>query len=146
MPGALRPFCLGNGVRVRWEVVAEDELADPRAFGDAADLGDVGMQPGHPGQFGVVGAVPLEVTQVGDLVDEDVGPPGQGDQGVVHAGVAGECDGAVRCVEPVGQRRNRPAVRHGHGGDLDDPVVEDDDRNVGDVLFWRGHGDVGGPG
>jgi hypothetical protein len=33
---------------VRREVVAEDELADPGALGDAPDLGDVGVQPGHP--------------------------------------------------------------------------------------------------
>ena len=76
-----------------------------------------------------VGAVPLQVVQVGDLVDEDVGPLGEGDQVVVHGGVAGEHDGAVRGVEPVGQRRNRPAVRHGHGGDPDRVIVEDDDRD-----------------
>jgi hypothetical protein len=54
--------------------MAEDELADPCAFGDVPNLGDVGMQRGHPGQLGVVGAVPPEVVQVGDLMDEDVGP------------------------------------------------------------------------
>jgi hypothetical protein len=54
--------------------MAEDELADPCAFGGVPNLGDVGMQRGHPGQLGVVGAVPPEVVQVGDLMDEGVGP------------------------------------------------------------------------
>ena len=72
--------------------------------------------------------MPLEVVQVGHLVDEDVSPPGQGDQVLVHGGVAGERDGSVGPVEPVGQRRNRPAVRHGHRGYPDHPVVEDDGR------------------
>jgi hypothetical protein len=74
IPSAPRPLCFGDNSRVRWKVVAEDELADPYALSDAPNLGDVGMQRGHPGQLGVVGAVPLEVVQVGDLMDEDVGP------------------------------------------------------------------------
>jgi hypothetical protein len=54
--------------------VAEDELADPGALGDAADLGDVGVQPGHPLERLARDAVPLQVAQVGDLVNQDVGP------------------------------------------------------------------------
>jgi hypothetical protein len=64
---------------------------------------------------------------------------GQGDQVFVHGGVAGERDGAVRCVEPVGERRNCAAVRHGHGADLDDPIVEDDGRDVRDIPGWYGN-------
>jgi hypothetical protein len=71
--------------------------------------------------------------------------PGQGDQVFVHGGVAGERDGAVRCVEPVGERRNCAAVRHGHGADLDDPIVEDDGRDVRDIPGWYGNRDVGSP-
>ena len=82
--------------------MAEDELADPGAFGYAPDLGDVGVQPGHPLEGGAGDAVPLEVAQVGHVVDEDVGPVGQSDQVVVQAGVAGEHDRAGGGVEAVG--------------------------------------------
>jgi len=64
--------------------VAEDELADPCAFGDAPDLGDVGVQRGHPLERLTRDAVPLEVVQVGDLVDEDLGPLRERDQAVVR--------------------------------------------------------------
>ena len=97
--------------------MAEDELADSGALGDAADLGDIGVQPGHPLQGRTREAVPLEIAQVGNVVDEDVGAVGQGDQVVVHRGVAGEHHRAVRGVEAVAERRDRPAVRHRHGGD-----------------------------
>jgi hypothetical protein len=109
--------------------MAEDELVDSRASGDAPDLGHIGVQRGHPLQGGTGNAVPLEVAEVGNLVDEDVGTLGESDQIVVHGGVAREHHGAVRGVEPVGQRRDRPAVRH-----CDDPdpnhFIEDDDRRV----------------
>jgi hypothetical protein len=36
-------------------------------------------------------------------------------------------------------------VRHGYGGHLEDPVVEDDDRLRADVSGRCGHGDVCGP-
>ena len=114
--------------------MAEDELADPGALGDAADLGDVGVQRGHPHQFGPGRAVSFQVAEVGHLVNEDVGLLGQGDQIVVHRGVAGEHDRAVRGVETVTQSRNRMAVRHRDGGDPDRSVVEDHDRNLGDAL------------
>ena len=54
-------------------------------FGDASDVGDIGVQRGHPFQGSAGGAVPLQVAQVGNVVDEDVGPLGQGDQVVVTA-------------------------------------------------------------
>ena len=57
--------------------MAQDELADSGPFGDAADLGDIGMQRDHPLQGGIGEAVPLEVAEVGNLVDEDVGPLGR---------------------------------------------------------------------
>ncbi len=59
-------------------------------------------------------------------------PLGQGDQIVVHGGVAREHDRAVRGVETVRKSRNRVAVRHGDGGDPDNPIVENDDRNLGE--------------
>jgi hypothetical protein len=34
--------------------MAQDEFADSGAFGDAADLGDIGVQRGHPRQGGPV--------------------------------------------------------------------------------------------
>jgi hypothetical protein len=114
--------------------MAEDELADSCAFGDAADFGDVGVQRGHPFEGGAGDAVPLEVAEVGNMVDEDAGIAGEGDQVVVDGGVAGEHDGAVRGVETVRESRNRPAVGHCDGGDPDNSVVEDDDRNSGDAL------------
>jgi hypothetical protein len=63
--------------------MAQDELADSGAFGDAADLSDIGVQRGHPLQGGAGKAVPLEIAEVGNLVDENVGALGQGDQIVV---------------------------------------------------------------
>ena len=88
--------------------------------------------------------MPLEVAEVGDLMDEDVSPAGQRDQVVVHGGVAGEHHGAVRGVEPVRQGRNRPAVHHRDGGDPDRGVLEDDDRDLGGPSAGR-DGDVGRP-
>jgi hypothetical protein len=38
-----------------------------------ADLGDTGLRRGHPRQSGTGEAVPLEVADAGNLVDEDVG-------------------------------------------------------------------------
>ena len=78
LPCAVSPFLVGDCIRFSREVVAEDEFADSGAFGDATDLGDIGVQRGHPGQFGIVHAVAPQVTQVGHLVDQDVGALGQG--------------------------------------------------------------------
>ena len=121
--------------------MAEDEFTDSCPFGDAPDLGDVGVQRGHP----LDDAVPREVAEVGNVMDEDVGTLGEGDQIVVHGGVAREHDGAVRGGETVRESRDRPAVRHGDSGDADNSVVEDDDRNLGDVLGSRRDVDVGSP-
>ena len=52
--------------------MAQDELADSGAFGDAADLGDIGVQRGHPLQRGTSEAVPLEVAEVGNLVESSL--------------------------------------------------------------------------
>jgi hypothetical protein len=87
-----------------------------------------------PVQLGTAGAVPLEVAKIGNAVDEDVGPLGQGDQIAVHGGVTREHDRAVGRVETVRKRRNRAAVGHGDGGDPDNSVVENDDRNLGGGL------------
>jgi hypothetical protein len=125
--------------------VAEDEFADSGALGDATDLGHIGVQRGHPGQFGIVRAVTPQVAQVGHLVDQDVGVLGQSDQVLVHRGVAGEHHRAVRGVEPVRQRRDRPAVRHRDRGDPDAVVVNDDDRNLGAIVRPCRGGDVDGP-
>ena len=125
--------------------MAEDQLADPRAFGDTPDLGDIGVQPGLPFQGRTGRAVPLEIVKVGDLVNEDVRPLCEGDQVIVDGGVTGEHDGAVRGVETVRQRRNRVAVRHGHGGDPDGSVVDDGHRNLGDASPPGRDADVGGP-
>ena len=57
VPGAPGPVRLRDRARVGRPVVAEDELAHPGSFGHAADLADVGVQRGHPGQFGLVRAV-----------------------------------------------------------------------------------------
>ena len=127
LPGPLGP--VRDGAWVGGQVVAEDELTHPGPFGHPSHLADVGVQRGHPGQLGLVRAVPPQVVQVGDLVDQDVGPLGQGDQAVVNGGVAGEHHRAVRGVEPVGQRRDRPAVHDRHRRDPDGVIGEDDRRN-----------------
>ena len=145
LPGAFRPFRIADRIRVSRKIMAEDQLADPRAFGDAPDLGDVGVQPGLPFQGRTGRAVPLEIVKVGDLVNEDVRPLCEGDQVIVDGGVTGEHDGAVRGVETVRQRRNRVAVRHGHGGDPDSSVVGHGHRNLGDASAPGRDADVGGP-
>jgi hypothetical protein len=111
--------------------MAQDELTHPGPFGHAADLADVGVQRGHPGQFELVRAVPCQVVQVGHLVHEDVGSVGQRDQVLVHGGVAGEHHRPVRRVEPVRQRRDRPAVRDRHRPDPDGGILEHHDRRRG---------------
>jgi hypothetical protein len=127
LPGPLGP--VRDRGRVGGQVVAEDELTHPGPFGHLSHLADVGVQRGHPGQLGLVRAVPPQVIQVGDLVYQDVGPLGHGDQVVVHRGVAGEHHRAVRGVEPVRQRRNRAAVHDRHRPDPDRVILEDDHRD-----------------
>ncbi len=81
LPGAFRPFRIADRFRVSRKIMAEDQLADPRAFGDAADLGDIGVQPGLPFQGRTGRAVPLQIVKVGDLVNEDVRPAVRGRSG-----------------------------------------------------------------
>ena len=125
--------------------MAEDEFVDSCAFGDAPTSVTSVCSAAIRCEGGTGGAVPLEVAEVGNLVDEDVGTLGEGDQIVVHGGVAGEHDGAVRGVETVCESRNRPAVRHRDGGDLNNSIFEDDDRNLGDALSPGRDGDVDCP-
>ena len=61
----------------------------PGALGDAPDLGDIGVECGHPLEGGSGETVALEVGQVGNLVDEDVDVMGEIDQSVVRRGVTG---------------------------------------------------------
>jgi hypothetical protein len=125
--------------------MAENQLADAGSLGDAPDLGDIGERGGHPFELGPSGTVPLEISKVDDLVDQDVGVMGESDQALVHGRVAGEHNRAARGVEPVGESRHRTAVHYCHRGDLDDPVVEDDDRNLGSSFSPGRYGDVGCP-
>ena len=131
-------YVLGSGRKI----VVEDEFFDPGPFSDPSDFADIGVKRGHPLQAGSGQAVPLEVAEVGNLVDEDVGAPGEGDEVVVGGGVAGEHDRTVRGVETVGQSRDRPAVRHGDRGDPNGAIFEDDDRVLGGTFSRCGDGDV----
>ena len=127
LPGPLAP--VRDRARVGGQVVAEDELTHPGPFGHPSHLADVGVQCGHSRQLRLVRAVPPQVIQVGDLVYQDVGPLGQGDQVGVRRRVAGEHHRAVRGVETVCQRRNRPAVHDRHRPDPDRLILEDDHRD-----------------
>jgi hypothetical protein len=60
--------------------MAENQLADAGSLGDAPDLGDIGERGGHPFELGPSGTVPLEISKVDDLVDQDVGVMGESDQ------------------------------------------------------------------
>jgi hypothetical protein len=136
------PFHIGDGVRFSREEVGQDQFVDARAFGDAADLGDIGVKRGHSLQRSAGEAVSLEVAEVGNTVDEDVGPLREGDQIVVDGGVAREHDGPVRGVEAVRESRNRPAVRHCNGADPNGLIFEHGDRDLGDALGPRRDPDV----
>ena len=118
-------------MRFSREEMVEDQFTNSGPFGDAPDLVHIGVQRGHPFQGGPGDAVLLEVRQVGDLVDEDVGALGEGDQILVHGGIPREHDRAVDGVETIGQRRNSSAMCHGDGGDPDGVVFEDNDRDLG---------------
>ena len=143
--GAPGPVRVADRGRVSREVVGQDQLARSGAFGDPADLGDVGEQRGRPVQLGPVGAVPGQVAEVGHLVDQDVGPLSQRDQVLVQRGVAGEHHRPVGGVEPVGQRRHRPPVHHRHRGDPDRGVGDHHDRDLSPVRGPGRGGDVDAP-
>ena len=121
---ALRPFGFGDRIRFSRQVMIEDEFVHVCAFGDAADLGDIGMELRHSLEVGAGKAVSLEVVEVCHLVDEHVGIPGESDQVFVHRGVTREHDRAVRSIETVGESRVRVAVRHGDSRDPDDLIFE----------------------
>jgi hypothetical protein len=104
-------------------------FVDSCAFGDAADLGDIGVQRGHAFEGSTSEAVLLEVMKVGHTMHEDVGALSERDQVVVDGGVAREDDGAVRRVETVGESGKRPAVRNGDGRDPNHVIFEDGDRD-----------------
>lgn len=76
----------------------------------------------------------LEVGEVGNLVDENVGTLSEGDQIVVDGGVAGEHNRAVGGIETVGQSGNRPSVGHRDARDPNGVVFEDNHRNLVDPL------------
>jgi hypothetical protein len=114
--------------------VRQDQLADSGALGDAADLRDVGVQPGHPVQGRPGEAVTGQVAEVGDLMDENVGAAGERDQVLAHGRVAGEDHRAVGGVEPVPEGRDSVPVGDGNRGDPDIGVLEDDGRNLPAVI------------
>ena len=60
----------GDGVRPGGQAVIEDRFADFCAFGDVPDFRNAGVQHGHPLK-GIAGhAVPLQIADIGDLVNE----------------------------------------------------------------------------
>jgi hypothetical protein len=68
--------------------VVEDQLTYSCALRHAADRVDVDVERGHALEGCARGALPLEVVEVGDAVDEDIGARGERDQIVVCRGVA----------------------------------------------------------
>ena len=88
LPRTRSPFRVGDRLRLSREVVVEDQLAHSCALRHAAHLRDVGVERGHALERRAGGAVPLEIVEVGDAVDEDIGARGERDQIVVYGGVA----------------------------------------------------------
>ena len=105
--------------------MGEDQLPDFRALGDRPDFADIGVEGRHPLEGGAGEAMALEVIQVRDTVDEDVGSVGEGDQIVVDRGIAGEHDGAVGGVESIRERGNDVSVCHHDPADANVRIVED---------------------
>jgi hypothetical protein len=132
--GASSPFGLRNGIRLGRHVVIEDELANPRAFGDTPNFGHIGVERSHSVKGGTRESMLLEIAEVRDAVDEDVGVTGKPDQIVVHSCIAGEHDGALRGAEPVREGRHRPAVRHRRRRDSNVTVFENDSRGRPDTA------------
>ena len=99
----------------------------PAAFGDASDLVDVGLKSGHAFEGEPGEAVVLEVVEVRNLVDEDLGTSGECDQVVIHCRVARKDHRSVGGVETEGQGGVRVPVAHGDGQDPHDSVVEHGD-------------------
>ena len=109
----------------------EDEVADASALGDSSDLADVGVKRGHPFEGGPGEPVPLQVAEVGHLVDEYVGTLGERHQIVVDGSVARKDDRAVAGVEAERESWDGVAVHDRHCGDLDGSIFEDDQRSRG---------------
>ena len=74
LAAALRPFRFRDGAGFGREVMGEDEFAGSGPLGDAPDLGDIGMERGHPVKGGAGEAVPPKVAEVGNMVDEESAP------------------------------------------------------------------------
>jgi hypothetical protein len=53
--------------------MAENQLADSGSLGDVPYLRDIGERGRHPFELGPSGTVTLEISKIGDLVDQDVG-------------------------------------------------------------------------
>lgn len=116
-----------------------------RCTARAPDLGDIGVQRGHPFKGGTGHAVPLKIAKVSNLVDEDVGTLREGDQIVVHGGVAREHHGAVRGVERYASAGTARPFVTATTATRTTPIVEDDDRNLGNALRPRRGGDIDAP-
>ncbi len=144
-PGALCPFFVCDHLRLSRQVVSEHELAGPGAFGDAPDRADIGMERGHPLDGGANDAVPFEVVEVGNTMDEDVGTLGEADEGVADSCVAGEHHGTVNGVKTVSERRHCSPVSYWHGGHPDGLVLENVQRDLGRTFIVFRDGDVDGP-
>ena len=125
--------------------MTEDEFAYPGALGDASDVVDVGLQPRHSVEVGPGKAVALQVVEVRNLVDENVGASGECDQVVIHRGIAGEHHRSAWGVEPVGEGGVGVAVGHGDGRDSHDSVVEDGDGISRGPVSRRRNRDVDSP-
>jgi hypothetical protein len=99
--------------------MAEDKFADSGAFGDAPDLADIGVQHRHPVEGGTGGAVPLEIAEIGHLMDEDHARRcGYRASRRVHtARIVRICDGVTAACN-----RQADASRHSRPGSLGLPT------------------------
>src|SRR5699024_5037074 len=107
-------------VGVGGDEVGQDECLDVGGLRHGADAVGGGVAVEQVlAQVGAGGAgkYPVQSRFVVDFVDEDVGALRQFDQRRAFGGVAAEDDGAVRCVEAVGQRYLEWRVIDRRGGD-----------------------------
>ena len=63
-----------------------DRFADFCEFGDGPDFRNAGVQRGHPLKGLAGDTVPLQIAEIGDLVDEDVGIVSEADQVISDSG------------------------------------------------------------
>jgi hypothetical protein len=80
---AFGPFGFGDRIGFGGQIVVEDELTDLGPFGHPPDGRHIGVQIGHALQREAGQTLSLEVAEVRNLVDEDVGSPGECDEVVV---------------------------------------------------------------